>query len=252
MRRGPILIAAALAVAGCGGGDADGERPVSDAEASRLAETLFNDYDLGGARFELNGLMPDGTRITMVGQVDWRDHTGRAAVSVEGDGDGGGTAPDAAVTEVVWSDAAVLERIPALTALAASAGEPATDFYARPPMIDERHLDAMIQLVTSLGAEQRDNAVLIAQTPGTAWLRDDVLPGTEIDTEVFRYGDRTVYWLGSGGVTLYRFEGNNQAGTRPVVIDLRDHGPQEIEFPANDDVADATRIPDLYTAATGN
>lgn len=244
-RRLAGLAAVALALLACGGsGDtAEGPRPVTDEEASRLAETLFNDYELGGASFELNGLMPDGTTVYLAGEVDWVNHVGHATVRVD-------RAPDASVTEVIWAEQLVLERIPALTELAASLGQGQAEWYVRPPDIEGRHLDGMIAVVTSLASQQRDNPVLIAQEPGTSWLRTDVVPGTQVTADVLRFGERTVYWLDEGGVTLYRFEGNNADGTRPVVVDLRGHGPREIGFPPDDIVVDSTLIPDLYEAAT--
>lgn len=254
MRARVVTVAAVAAlvlvlVTGCGSDSGEPEtetvRPVTDVEAARMAETLFNDHDVGGADFEVNAMMPDGTRITMEGEVDWVHHAGHADVQID-------ATADAAVTEVIWTDSVVFERIPALSELAAALGKPVADFYARPPSIADRHLDAMIQLLTSLGTEQRDNAVLIAQTPGTAWLRSDVVPGTEIAVDVLRYGEQTIYWIGEGGVTLYRFEGNNSSVTRPVVIDLRRHGPREIEIPPADDVIESSLIPDLYAAATAD
>ena len=236
----------AVALVGCGGESEtpEGERDVTTQEASRMAETLFNNYDVGGAEFEVNAQMPDGTRVFMMGEVDWKTHTGRAQVQFS-------QTADAAVTEVYWTESAVLERLPALTALAGQVGEPSVEFYVRAPDTENRHLDAMIQLVTSLGAEQRDNAVLIAQQPRTAWLRADTMPSTGAAVDVLRYGERTIYWMEAGGVTLLRFEGNNSVGTRPVLVDLRDHGPRTIEFPPATDVIETSRVAELYAAVTG-
>lgn len=239
----PLAIAA-LIVSACGSDEAEGPRPVTDDEAARMAETLFNDYDLGGADFELNGRLPDGTTVRLAGEIDWRAHAGRADVRVS---DG----PDAAVTEVYWTEQVVIERIPTLAELAPQVGRAATELWARPPAVEQRHLDSMIQLLTSLAAEQRDNAVLIAQTPGTAWLRSDVAPGTDTPVDVLRYGDRTIYWLAEGGVTLLRFEGNNRDGNRPVVVDLSGHGGRDIELPDPTMVADSLVDAELYEIAIG-
>ena len=242
-----LLTVLVAAVSGCGGRDpkgSQGERAVTAEEASRMAEALFNNYDLGGADFEVNAQMPDGTRVVMTGAVDWRTHAGHAQVQIS-------QTADAAVTEVYWTDAVVFERVPSLTALAERLGEPRADFYVRPPDVVNRHLDAMIQLLTSLGSEQRDNAVLISQQPGTAWMRSDTIPTTNEPVDVLRYGQHTIYWLAADGVTLLRFEGNNSAGTRPVLIDLRDHGPRTIEFPQREDAIETALVAELYAAATG-
>lgn len=208
-----------------------------------MAEALYHLGELGGADFELRALMPDGTRVELAGEVDWVSHTGRADVRID-------ATADAAVTEVYWTQQVVLERIPSLTQLAGTVGEGVSEYYLRPPAVADRHLDAMIQLVTSLGAERRDDAILIAQKPGTAWLRADTIPGTDLPADVLRYGQRTVYWLDRDGIVLHRFEGNDPMGTRPIVIDLLDHGRREVEFPGLDEIFDATSIPDPYAAAT--
>jgi hypothetical protein len=228
----------------CGGSDTPvGERAVTSEEAARMAEALFTNYDVGGADFELNGQMTDGSRAFMTGTIDWKTHSGHAQVQLS-------EPPDAAVTEVYWTADAVLERVPALSALAAQLGQRAAEFYVRAPDVEGRNLDSLIQLITSLGAEQRDNAVLISQQPGTAWLRSDTMPSTDAPVDVLRYGDRTTYWLEAGGVTLLRFEGNNSDGTRPVLVDLRGHGPRTIEFPPAADVAETSQLLELYEAAT--
>jgi hypothetical protein len=177
----------------------------------------------------------------MTGQVDFGGHAGRATVNATG-------GADAAVTDVVWDATTVIERIPALSELAATLGTEAADWYARPPDVDGRALDAMVALITALAAERRDNPVLLVQTPGTAWLGADVIPNTGIEVDVLRYGDDTVYWIERGGVTLFRFEGDNAMGTRPVVVDLRDHGPRKIEFPPADRVVPTALVAELYDA----
>lgn len=249
MTRARTSFATALLVvvvaAGCaGGGDEAGERPITDAEAARLAETLFANHESGGASFELNGRMPDGTTVHMAGEVDWSGGSGRATVAASG-----GSA--AAITEVAWSGPLVFERVPELAATAGELGRPATEWFARVPDSAGRHLDALVELVAGLATPQRDNAVLVAQREGTAWLRSDVVPDTELAVDVLRYGPRTIFWLAHDGFTLYRFEGNNADGSRPVVVDLSHHGSRRIELPPPADVTDALTVADLYEAVTG-
>lgn len=246
MRRGVLAaILLSMALGACGGerreGSAEG-RPVTDAEAARMAETLFNNHELGTAGFVLNASLPDATTVRMIGTIDWNAGTGRAAVTTSG-------GPEAAVTELAWGPNTVLERIPALTQLAAQTGQPPIDWVARPADTSGRQLDALIAVVAGLATERPDNAVLIAQQPGTRWLRSDARDGIEVD--VLRYGERSVFWLATGAVTLVRFEGNNTPGNRPVVVDLSDHGRAVIELPAASAVTEALRVIDLYQAATG-
>jgi hypothetical protein len=234
-----------VVLAACGGSsEPAGDRPVTDAEAARMADTLFENHDVGGAEFELRARLPDGTRLDLSGEVDWRGHRGRAAVDASG-------GPDAAIDEVAWTATSVLERIPALDALAEQVGRPAGRMWERSPAPGRRDLDAMIQLITSLAATRPDNAGLIAQEPGTAFLRHDTVPGTEVSVDVFRYGERTVYWLAADEVTMWRFEGNDAAASRPVVVDLREHGTREITLPSADEVVAASGVAELYHSVTG-
>jgi hypothetical protein len=244
-RRWPAVGLVTVALAGCGGSaESEGERPVTDGEAARMAETLFENHDLGGAQFELSAQMPDGSRLDLTGEVDWLGHQGRAVVEADG-------GPEEAIDEVVWTATSVLERIPSLDELAQQVGRPMGGMWARSPDPDRRDLDAMIQLVTSLAATESDNAVLIAQEPGTAFLRTDTVPATDVAVDVLRYGERTVYWLARDGVTMWRFEGNDATATRPVVVDLRDHGERVIDLPADDEVVAAASVAELYRAVTG-
>lgn len=242
-----LAIAAACAIAACGGGDdesGDGERPVDDAEAARLAETLFANLESGAADFELNAQLPDGSTIAMTGTVDWAAHEGRGTVTASG-------GPERPVVEVAWTQTIVLERIPELSALAGELGRTGGEWYARRPELERRQLDSLIQLVMGLATEQRDNAVLIAQREGTAWLRADRVPDTEIAVDVMRFGPRTVFWVEQDGFRLHRFEGNNSEGSRPVVIDLTEHGATDVDLPSPDAVVDAAPLADLYEAVTG-
>ncbi len=247
-RRLPALVVAvACAVTACGGGDdsaSDGERPVDDGEAARLAETLFANLESGSADFELNARLPDGSTIAIDGTVDWAAHEGRGTVTATG-------LPEAPIVEVAWTQSVVLERIPELTDLAGELGRLSGEWYARGPDLQGRQLDSLIQLVMGLATEQRDNAVLVGQREGTAWLRADRVPDTEIDVDVMRFGPRTVFWVERDGFRLHRFEGNNSEGSRPVVIDLADHGATTVSMPPGDAVIDAAPLADLYEAVTG-
>jgi hypothetical protein len=68
---------------------------------------------------------------------------------------------------------------------------------------------------------------------------------------VFRYGERTVYWLAEDDVVMWRFEGNDAAATRPVVVDLREHDEQAVVLPPDDEVVAATSVAELYRSVTG-
>lgn len=236
--------AALLTLAACGGNQPedeivldDDEREITDDEAARLAETLVNNRELGGADFEITSRLPNGDTATLGGEVDWAGLSGRATVTT--------SAGAAAVAEVVWTETDVYERIPDLTDLAAQVGDDIA-WVSRAPDPDGRDIDAMIEVLLGLSAQEVDNAVLLQQEPGTAHLRTDTVASRGVDVDVFRYGTGTILWIEQDGTTMWRFE--SLSNDRPLVADLFDHGPRTIEVP---DAVPAESVAELYEAAVG-
>lgn len=236
--------AALFVLAACGGDQPedtieldDDEREITDDEAARLAETLVNNRELGGADFQVTARLPNGDTATLEGEVDWADLSGRATVTT--------SAGPAAVAEVVWTETDVYERIPDLTDLAAQMGDD-IEWVSRRPDPDGRDIDAMIEVLLGLSAQDVDNAVLIQQEPGTAHLRTDEVAAQGVSVDVFRYGTGTILWIEQDGTTMWRFE--SLSNDRPLVADLFDHGERTIEVP---DAVPAESVADLYDAAVG-
>ncbi|TDT16475.1 hypothetical protein BDK89_2065 [Ilumatobacter fluminis] len=239
------LAAATLVVLAACGGDQpedqieldDDEREITDDEAARLAETLVTNRELGGADFQITSRLPNGDTATLEGEVDWADLSGRGTVTT--------SAGPAAVAEVVWTETDVYERIPDLTDLAAQVGDD-IDWVSRRPDPDGRDIDAMIEVLLGLSAQDVDNAVLIQQEPGTAHLRTDEVASQGVAVDVFRYGTGTILWLEQDGTTMWRFE--SLSNDRPLVADLFAHGERTIEIP---DAVPAESVAELYDAAVG-
>lgn len=243
MRRGLAVVALAL-LAACGGNQPedeivldDDEREITDDEAARLAETLVNNRELGGADFQVTARLTNGATLTMEGTVDWADLSGRATV--------GTSEGPAAVAEVVWTETDVYERVPDLTDLAAQTGQD-IEWVSRAPDPNGRDIDAVIGVLLGLAAQEIDNAVLLQQEPGTAHLRSDTVATQDVDVDVFRYGTGTILWIEQDGTTMWRFE--SLSNDRPLVADLFDHGPRTIDVP---DAVPAESVPELYDAAVG-
>lgn len=231
-------------------GDGDGGGPsaatttpvtgLTDEHAAAMANVLFDNYDDKGATFAaVAASTVTSERIDMGGEIDWVNHRGHAVVQATG--------TEAGVTEVYWHDTAVLERRPQLAELLTSLGRPVTNFVAREPDPAGRDIDRILALVTGLASQQRDNPLLIAQTPGSKFVRTDTLRETSV--QVLRFGERNLYWLAIDDGRLLRFEGNNETGNRPVVIDIIDRAVQEIAGPMASDVATIEQLGDIYEAA---
>ena len=217
-----VLVAVvASACSGDGDGDVSEERPLTSQEASLLAEVLVDNYRDGGAVFEVRTLdRPGGAQLALDGQVDWADHEGVARVGLSS-----GSAP----TAVGWTLTEAMEQWPALEPVLVGLGASPGAVVVRPPDMGRR-LDQVIAIVMGLASERAENAVLIAQEPGSAFLREDTLRGTPV--VVLRYGTRNIYWLDAESGDLMRFEATNQQGNLPTLVDLVQRGDQSIELPA--------------------
>jgi hypothetical protein len=248
-----LAVAAAVVVlAACGGGGvADtssttvpGPVPLSDDQAARLAQSQFANLQVGGAVFEAHSAFLVGEpreTVSISGEVDWVSHTGRALVRADG--------RDAGVAEVFWTKGAVFERRPAMDVLVEARGGPAQAWIVRPAEPSARQLDRLIALVAALASEQPDNALLIQQTPGSAFVRDEVL--RDVPVEVLRYGNRNLYWLSQADGTMMRFDGNSAGGTAPTIIDIVERRPVELQPPPQADVVTAESLGELYEAFVG-
>lgn len=230
----PMLVVLAAACSGDPSPNGDGE--LTSAQAARIADVLFVNYDGEGATFQATTAGAGDTVVNMAGEIDWREHRGHATVNATG--------IEAGVAEVYWNEQVVLENRPELNQVLLAAGRAPTTYVARAPDPQNRDLDRLIAVVTSLASEQRDNAVLIAQTDGSRFVRNDTVRG--VDVEVLQYGPTTVYWLDAASGELMRFEGDAADGGQPIVVDVLERGPQDVAGPVADDVVDVATILDFY------
>jgi hypothetical protein len=232
-----VVAAFAVVLTACGGEEKVTERPLTSDEASVLAEVLSRNYEAQGASFSLAAQANSaGGTITLEGDVDWRNHQGGARVS-------GGTSPHP-VTEVWWSKNVVAERRPSLDSevarLLPEAGSP---LLARSPDIPRRRLDQLIAIVTGLASQTPENSQLILQTEGSAFIRSDELRGKQV--LIFRYGQRTLYWLDEETKSLMRFEGTDSTSRFPVIIDFFDLGPKVLRVPQGVEMVDVAKYEEL-------
>jgi len=202
-----------------------------------MADVLYRNYESGGGVFVVSTLTrPGGGQLTVSGEVDWTAHTGWADVTT--------TEENATLVGVMWDETHVLERRPALDALIQGLGHPGATLISRAPD-KERRLDQVIAIVTGLAAEVRDNAQLIMQTEGSAFVRTDTLRGRPVD--VLRYGTRNLYWIDAETGDMLRLEATSKDGSIPTVVDILQRG--EVDVPEPDTgVVEASAIDELYSS----
>jgi hypothetical protein len=197
------------------------ERQLTLDEASLLSQASFNNYDGGGATFDVNTVTaPGGPQLRLMGAIDWRTHTGTAEVST--------TIPDTTLKNVWWRDDGVLELRPQLKDTISAISSVEYPVLLRRPD-KSRRLDQVLAIITGLASEQAENAQLVLQKEGSAYLRHDVLRGKQV--AVLRYGNQSIFWIDTETQKCLRFEGINQLGNQPIVIDFIQHGPQAIRLP---------------------
>jgi hypothetical protein len=240
MKRFMPFLLVFLLFSGCSKESKSTERALTSDEAALLAEIPFRNFEIGGADFTANAAFMDfGDSITMTGSIDWVNHLGHAAVAASGQ--------EAGIDEVLWSSNVVLESRPALSEMLVAIDLPSIRFVSRPPDSGSRLLDRVIGILVSLASTERENALLIQQKEGSAFLRSDVLRDRKVF--VLRYGKSLRYWVDQSTSELLRFEGDSTSGTAPIVIDFMSFGKRSIPQPAQDSVVDVSAISELYDAA---
>jgi hypothetical protein len=232
-----LAVLAVLALVGCAGEDLP--RIVTDHEADILSEVFFTNNENGGASFTLNAALPDGSTVTMQGDVDFANDAGLADVVATG--------ALAGTTQVAWGGDVVFERQPALSEQSELAGLGPIDYVTHIADPEQRTLDSLIAIVAALASESRENPLLLQQN-GVQLERRDTLGTTPV--EVFLYGDRTRLWVEDGTPHLLRFEGNNTNGNRPVVVDLTNPGPRELVLPEGAVVLDESELEAHFAQAS--
>ena len=239
-----VVLPALLAGSACGGGpttSADRSRPITAAEASRIADVLLKNHDAGGAT--LVATVPFGVAtFTLRGQVDWTNHVGR--VTVESRLSNGKVAP---TRDLVWNPDVVFEEVPGLAEALAAQGRPAAHWVARTfdPSTSSLHL--VLRLIDTASSIQRDNPVLLMSN-GTRWLRRDSVDGTAVD--VFRQ-KRTTSWVGRSDGRLHRLDAQLAATSSTASVTIRDFGPRTIPVPNDPDIVALDQVSDLYQRLVG-
>jgi len=241
LRLGSSVVLLVLILASCGGDSKQEARALESPELARLAETMFINHRQGSTIFRAVTLTgAGGDRLVMTGAVDWSGSSGSARVRTDAAG--------ATLAFVAWGGATVAERRPLLDARAEALGGHGGKWFSR-PVDRRRRVDQLIAVVMGLATKRPENAVLIQQTVGSAYLREDSLRGRVVD--VMRYGTRSVFWVDRLTGELLRFEGNNSRGNLPLVVDLRLVADGPVPAPGPEDVVDTSANPDLALLLEG-
>ncbi|WP_167050522.1 hypothetical protein [Salinibacterium sp. ZJ77] len=167
-----LALIAVFGTAGCA--QAAGEpaaRPVTTSESELLAISRFTSFDLGSRPFRTT-LVERGVELRLQGWVDYANGLGYAATT--------GDFPSQAL---YWthSEVGIIAREPDVV------GDPLLPMPSRddaalvvsPMDPTSSQLDAVLAIISSLGADRPDNPLLLVQS-GALWLREDDVEGTAV------------------------------------------------------------------------
>jgi hypothetical protein len=235
-------------VAGCSSGNADrapGD-PVTRQDAEVLAELLHRNFTRGGADFVVTAPYGDDTVLTLTGEVDFRQETGRAqAVTSFGDGRADDTRTVFFTDEDVW-----IGDVPGLSEALARAGAPgagylhraltAGDEGATPPL-----LDALVEVLLNLASRTADDPRSFVGA-GYTWEGQRSIDSRL--TTLFGLKDGRTVAVAASDDLLTQFVTPMAAGELDVTVTLSDHGARTLPGPAEGETAEATDHPDIAAA----
>lgn len=239
------FVTSSLVAGGCSGTDAatPEQEPTSTsqvsgvlsaAQANRLAGVLYENHQAGGAKFTAKIPFGAAAEFQLDGAIDWTEHVGQATLTTRfANGQ-----PDEK-TDLMFTQRAVLDgSIRSYDAELQALGFTGLRWTVRAPAPQSIPLDVVLALIMGMASEQRENPLLVRQS-GATLVRSDELAGEPVD--VFRYGDRTQYWIGNDG-RLRRIEAELAVAEGTTVIDL-DLGAQQIALPTDREVIKMDQLP---------
>ncbi len=236
-----LLLAAALLVTGCGGGNSDANRSPGDAitpvEAQVLADVLHRNVEEGGADVTITAEYAEGALLTMTGSVDFATKTGTMDTKAEFTSD----QPDEIRTIYFDSDRLIVGGLPGLTAAMASAARDGVQYLRSDLDQQGRLIDNIVGMLLRLTADKADdpdNLIAAGYTWQGAIRIDSILTNT--------YGrGKTLISVGVEDKLLHQFVSPPSSAGFPVQITLTEHGPRTIDFPPEDQIADASAYPEV-------
>lgn len=235
------LLAGVLAVSGCGGDDPVADRapgdPITAEEAEALAGVLEANFDAGGADVVVVAPFAEDTTLTMNGSIDFADRTGTLdAVTEFGDG-----RPDEIRTLYFTADDVITGNIPGLTDAIAEAGRSDVLYLRRDLDQASVLVDNLLGMLTRLSTETADDPeVLLAS--GYTWAGNTTIDGVLSST--FNTGTATVS-IGAEDQLMRQYASAPGDSDFRVTITLSDHGPREIDFPPEEQIANASDYPEV-------
>ncbi|HEX6596522.1 MAG TPA: hypothetical protein VF045_06275 [Acidimicrobiales bacterium] len=214
---GIAIVGAILVRANDGGApspSSSGPRPVTAAEADRLAVMRFLLHQGRGVHFRTH-VSTAGNVVSVAGLLDFHGPVGYGQVSSAGSS-----------FTLQWTKRSLVAWPAAETISEPPPDLPAGSPTARPLAPAQSAVDTVLALLLELGLDRPDNAQLI-RANGARWVRSDTIAGTRVDVlqgpaataDSAASGGPLTYWVDATG-RLLRVEAYLGGGGRPTAVDL--------------------------------
>lgn len=217
------------------------QRPITEAQASMLADVLTANHTLGGSA--VVAIVPYGTvTFELAGEIDWANHVGRLTVRTEPEKKG---TPVRGPFDVAFDQKVTFEQVAGLADALASQGRPPASWVATALDPGTSPLHVVLQLILGLSSTQRDNPVLLRQD--VTYAGEVTVRGAPADR--FDMG-RSTYAVDRKTGHLVQVTAALETTHSTATIDLSDPGPRVIPLPSADDIVAMADVSDLYRALT--
>jgi hypothetical protein len=235
-------------VAGCSSGNADrapGD-PVTRQDADVLAELLHRNFTRGGADFVVTAPYGDDTVLTLTGEGDFRQETGRAqAVTSFGDGRADDTRTVFFTDEDVW-----IGDVPGLSEALAGAGAPGAGYLHRALTAGEEGatpplLDALVEVLLNLASRTADDPRSFVGA-GYTWEGQRSIDSRL--TSLFGLADGRTVAVAATDDLLTQFVTPLAGGKIEATVTLSDHGTRSLPSPAPEETAEADQHQEIAAA----
>lgn len=238
-----IVTFSVIVLSGCQGGSAPAAttvgsavsgRPLTIDQAEALSSVLLKNYEAGGAKFRATIPYSRTATFVLTGEVNYERHLAGARLTVESS-----STQTVRPTELFWNDTDVVEELDGLPLEMATRGRTDVKFLSR-PMTTTSPQDIVLKLVLGTASQQRDNPQLVQQG-GARFLRAEMIGADAVD--VYRFGERTVYWVRKADGLLARVEAKITSIEGTTVVDFLEHVRVDLTGPRRTEVVASTELP---------
>ncbi|SFL61712.1 hypothetical protein [Geodermatophilus ruber] len=237
----PTLGLVLALLAGCSGtGQRQTGDPITEGEATVLADLLVRNREAGGANFVITAPYGEGTVLTLTGEVDFTGSAGRAqAVTRYGD-----ERPEELRTLFFTADQVWFGDVPGLAEALGEAGLPEARYVRRPTATGDQLplTDVLVRLVLNLAAEEADDPAAFRGSDYT-WQGDRSIDGQL--TSVFAAEAGWSVAVDRSDDVLVQYVTRLPELPFDVTVTLSDHGSREIALPGDEETVDGAEHPEI-------